>query len=90
MSSRPYLCPICRSNRTQFELVLRLARAVVKDPETGEITYESNQMELLDPPRGPEREVRCQRCGYTGVENLFVQAALRADRSRVPYRRTTR
>lgn len=90
MGDRPYLCPICRSNRTQFDLVLRLARAVVKDGETGAITYESNTMELLDPPRGPEREVHCRRCGYTGAERLFVQAAQRADEARVPYRRTSR
>lgn len=90
MGDRPYLCPICRSNRTRFDMVLRLARAVVKDAETGEITYESNVMELLDQPRGPEREVHCHRCGYTGAESLFVQAALRAEGSRVPYRRSTR
>jgi len=73
----PYACPICKANRTHFELIHKIAREIHKDPSTGETVYLAPELETLSRGGRPETDVRCLHCGYTGSERLFIRAALR-------------
>jgi len=74
---KPYFCPVCRSNRTDFIIIYRLTRQVRKDPDTGDVTYQAPELEAPTRNGQPEVDVRCCRCGYTGHESLFIKAAAR-------------
>ena len=73
----PYLCPVCRANRTHFQLTYRLLQEVHLDPDTGEIVYASDELELASRAGEPEIEVRCQRCGYAAAAATFERSARR-------------
>ncbi|NLN17563.1 MAG: DNA alkylation repair protein [Firmicutes bacterium] len=73
--AEPYLCPICRSNRTSFEIIFKLSREIRKDPETGEELFQADSMSVMLRNDRPELEVKCLTCGYTGYEGLFIKAA---------------
>lgn len=76
--SRPYLCPVCRDNREEFELVYKLAQEIRKDPETGKTLYAADELAVLAKEDGrPDLDVRCGRCGYVGAESAFRRAAHR-------------
>ncbi len=76
-----YVCPICRQNRSQFEIIYRLAQQIQKDPETGALLYVSDTLEMPMLGSRPELEVRCQSCGYTGTESIFIKTAAKEERS---------
>ncbi len=73
----PYLCPVCRANRTHFQVVYRLCQEVQLDPHTGEITYAADELELAARAGEPEIEVICSRCGYSAPEITFIRTARR-------------
>ena len=69
-----YLCPICRSNRSSFEVIFKLSREIRKDPDTGEELFQADAMSVVLRNDRPELDIRCLQCGYTGYEGLFVKA----------------
>lgn len=74
--SRPYTCPVCRSNSEQFALVYKLAQEITKDPDTGAVLYYADELETVTKGDGkPDMDVRCLLCGYIGQERAFVQEA---------------
>ena len=80
--NRPYLCPICKSNRREFELVYKLAQEIQKDPETGETLFRSDELTTLTKDDGrPDIDVKCRQCGYIGAETAFSRAARRKEQA---------
>lgn len=78
--SRPYLCPVCRANRVEFELVYKLAQEIRKDPDTGRTVYRADELAVLTKEDGrPDLDVKCRQCGYVGAESTFSRAASRKD-----------
>lgn len=73
----PYACPVCRTNRTRFEVICKIAREIHKDPDTGENTYIAPELETISRSGKPDIDVKCLNCGYTGYESLFAKAARR-------------
>jgi hypothetical protein len=73
--SKPYLCPICRQNKTSFELLFKLTREIRKDPKTGAVLYQASELACVMRNGQPEIDIRCLHCGYTGYERLFIKAA---------------
>ncbi|MFS0863251.1 DNA alkylation repair protein [Fredinandcohnia sp. 179-A 10B2 NHS] len=75
--SEPYLCPNCKSNRTRFNIIEQVAKAVKVDPQNGEIIqeYTDNLDPFHVPYRGPEYKVQCGVCGLIEDERLFVKRA---------------
>ena len=77
----PYLCPVCKANRSEFQLVYKLLQEISKDEETGETLYQGDELTTLVRADGrPHVDVRCRRCGYIGPEPNFAGAALRDGR----------
>lgn len=78
-----YLCPVCKANRAEFEIVYKLAQEISKDEETGETLYQSEELTALVREDGrPDVDVRCRLCGYAGPEAHFIGAARRDARLR--------
>ena len=76
--SRPYLCPVCKGNRTHFDLIFKMAQEIRKDAESGDTLYRSDELVTLTHRDGRlDLDVRCGRCGYCGTESSFVKAAER-------------
>ncbi len=76
--SRPYLCPVCKGNRTRFELIFKMAQEVHKDPTSGITQFQSDELTTLTHRDGRlDLDVRCDKCGYVGTEKSFVKAAER-------------
>lgn len=76
--TRSYLCPVCRDNRREFELVYKLAQEIRLDPESGRTVYLSDELAVLTKGDGrPDLDVKCLRCGYVGGELAFSRAAER-------------
>lgn len=72
----PFLCPGCKENRTSFNFVFKLHQEVRKDPKTGEVVFESDELETAATPSGrPYLEVVCLSCGYSGQQAVFIKAA---------------
>lgn|GEM_PF-980624 len=75
---RAYLCPVCKANRREFELVYKLAQEIVKDPDSGATLFCSDELTALLKEDGrPDLDVKCRQCGYVGAEAAFHRAALR-------------
>lgn len=82
--ARPYLCPVCKANRREFDLVYKLAQEIHIDPETGKTLYRSDELVALCRDDGrPAIDVRCRLCGYVAAESAFGRAAVRDERPRV-------
>ena len=74
--AQPYLCPLCKGNRTHFELIYKLAQEVRKDPDSGAAVFLSDELTTLARLDGRlDLDVRCARCWYVGAESAFVKAA---------------
>jgi rubredoxin len=73
----PYACPVCKTNRTHFEVICKIAREIHKDPDTGENIYIAPELEVVLRTGKPEIDVKCLSCGYTGHEGIFAKAARR-------------
>lgn len=73
----PYYCPICRQNRSEFQILYQLSQTVHKDPKSGEYVYCSPEVEVVASEGGTPYTVRCGVCGYTGNERVFAKAALK-------------
>mgnify|MGYP001048270095 CR=1 FL=1 len=89
--AKRYLCPVCRGNRSRFEIVYKLVQEVQKDELTGEVLFRSDELVTRLVGGRPDVDVRCARCGYTGSEASFARAAERegppAAVARTPTRR---
>ncbi|MBO8142656.1 MAG: hypothetical protein H0Z37_10870 [Firmicutes bacterium] len=70
----PYLCPVCRDNRTEFLQIYKLAREIRKDAETGALLYVADEWETVTRDRRLDLEVRCRLCGHTAPEADFTRA----------------
>lgn len=80
--SRGYLCPVCKANRSRFELIYKLAQEIHKDAESGQTLYQGDELSVLVKSDGrPDLDVRCSACGYTGAEGSFARAAEREARA---------
>jgi hypothetical protein len=76
--ARPYLCPICRENRSRFMIIYKLAQQVNLDEVTGDPVYEAPELETVARSDGrPDIEVRCLKCDYTAKESTFIKAQSR-------------
>lgn len=75
--NEPFLCPVCRDNRTEFRQVYKLARDIRKDPDTGAVEYASDQWETVTKDGRPDLDVQCGLCGHVARERDFVRAARR-------------
>ena len=76
--ARPYLCPVCKANRTHFDLIFKMAQEIRKDGESGATLYRSDELVTLTHRDGRlDLDVRCARCGYTGSESTYIKAAER-------------
>lgn len=76
----PTLCPVCRDNRTNFMLIVKLGQEIIKDGDTGTITYASDEWETVTYRNKPAIELRCELCDHTAAADDFVRAARRDDR----------
>ncbi|MCD5322128.1 MULTISPECIES: DNA alkylation repair protein [Pontibacillus] len=74
----PYLCPSCKTNKTRFNLIEQVVTPVKKNPQTGEIVEEyedlSNQPMHM-PYRGAQYRVQCAACGVIEEEISFIKRA---------------
>lgn len=76
-----YLCPVCRGNRSNFDVIFKMSQEIQKEAETGETLYVSDELVTLVRDDGrPDLDVRCRQCGYVGAEAAFAGAARREDR----------
>lgn len=76
--ARPYLCPICRTNRSRFALIYKLAHEVQLDPKSGASVYEAKELETMLRADGrPDIDVRCLECDYTAAETTFIRTSSR-------------
>ncbi len=73
----PYLCPVCRDNRHDFLQILKLAREIRKDPETGAVVFADDEWETLARNGRLELDIRCRLCGHTAPEADFIRTAQR-------------
>ncbi len=88
--ARRYLCPACRSNRKDFEIVYKLIQEVQLDAVSGELLFQSDELATLIRSDGrPDLDVRCGRCRYTGSESSFRRAAERDDSEYRPHQPLT-
>lgn len=79
----PYLCPVCKDNRTDFLQIYKLARELRKHPETGVVEYASDEWETPARDGRPDIDIRCRLCNHTAAEREFTRAA-RRDHARLP------
>jgi len=81
----PFLCPICKRNRSDFIFVYKLKQEVKKDPGTGAFVFVADELELaLRGDRRPDVDVICRACGYTAGQTAFARSAKREAPARPP------
>ncbi|MFC4322783.1 DNA alkylation repair protein [Litchfieldia salsa] len=75
--SNAYLCPNCKTNRTRFNIIQQVAKAVKVDKVTGDILEEFGEDigPLHMPYRGPSYKVQCGVCGLVEDEISFIKRA---------------
>jgi len=74
----PMLCPSCKTNRTRFNIIEQLPKAVKVNPQTGAIEQEFTEGNLDPfhlPYRGPAYRVQCAVCGLVENAEMFVMRA---------------
>ena len=74
--SFPYRCPSCRTNKSRFNLIRQVPKAVKLNPSTGEIVAEFASQDLDPfhaPYTGPEFKVQCAVCGLIEDERMFIK-----------------
>jgi len=76
----PYLCPVCRVNRSRFAWVFRIEQEVTKDPDTGALLHVADEWEVCTRDGLPDLEVVCLDCGHRAPERDFIRAVLREER----------
>lgn len=79
LSSEPYFCPNCRSNRVKFSFIRQTTQEIMKDAVNGIITEHKHVEELEEPLL-----VRCRVCQFTGDEMRFIKQAEREPRVMTP------
>lgn len=80
--NRAYLCPVCKVNRKEFDLIYKLAQEIHKDPDSGETLFRSDELAALLKEDGrPDLDVKCRQCGYVGAEAAFHRAAKRDEKA---------
>ncbi|WP_243290787.1 DNA alkylation repair protein [Bacillus sp. FJAT-47783] len=76
--STPYLCPNCKSNRTRFNIIEQIPKAVKLDPKSGDVVeqYEQNALDPFHLPyKGPHYKIQCGACGLIEDEISFIKHA---------------
>ncbi|WP_102346571.1 DNA alkylation repair protein [Bacillus sp. Marseille-P3661] len=74
----PYCCPNCGTNRTRFNIIEQIPKAVKMDSQSGEIIedYSNQQLDPFHIPyRGPSYKVQCGTCGLIEDEIRFENTA---------------
>lgn len=79
--AHPYLCPVCRENRTHFQIIYKLAQEVRKDPHSGEILFADEEWRAIMKGDRLDVDVTCLVCDYTGHESRFIDMARRDARA---------
>jgi hypothetical protein len=76
--SYPYLCPVCGTNRSRFNIIEQIPFAVKKDARSGIITERVPEGDPLHHHyRGDEYRVQCGICGVIENEQVFIKSAQR-------------
>jgi len=78
---QPYLCPVCRENRTHFQLIYKLGQEVRKDPDSGAIVFADEEWRAILRGQQLDVDVTCLVCDYTGHESRFIEMARRDARA---------
>lgn len=79
----PFLCPVCKDNRTDFLQVFKFVREMRKHPESGAVQYVSDEWETATRDGRPDIDIRCRLCGHTAAQRDFTRAA-RREHARLP------
>ncbi|WP_257350454.1 DNA alkylation repair protein [Pseudalkalibacillus decolorationis] len=83
--SGPYLCPNCTTNRTRFNMIEQIPKAIKMDPESGEVVqeYTNDNLDAFHIPyKGSHYRVQCGACGLIENEETFKA---RASSSKNPF-----
>lgn len=83
MKGEPYLCPVCRHNRTRFVQIIKLGREINKHADDGSVTFTDDEWETMTRQGRLDIEIRCLECDHSADEREFARAA-RRDAERIP------